>query len=271
MNESTESALLLAGSLESSAIDVGHFKSGSSSLPACYPQRNTGVILHPPVPIVDGGGCLSTADWSLPRERVDHFSALRKRFGQLASEWGLLQRLSTHVDGACEESLFISEEVAMLRQEVLSFLSSKGFGCDGSVAEHQPFLLHVWQALGTLTSDQDVELPSLLLEGVSTGIAQPILPSGVWEKKAEPVAVEQDLRVRLEPWRSASDNLPLAKQLVMEDVVAGHAFVIHGGEAEARERWGDRVAAGKLGVVQLPGKKPRFVGDGSISGANAAS
>ena len=44
----------------------------------------------------------------------------------------------------------------------------------------------------------------------------------------------------------------------MEDVAAGHAFVIHGGEAEAHERWRDRVVAGKLGVVQLPGKSRDF-------------
>ncbi|CAE7206124.1 unnamed protein product, partial [Symbiodinium natans] len=179
--------------------------------------------------------------------------------------------LSAHVENRCEESLFTPDEVEVLRSEVLSFLSSKGFACDDSIVDNQPFLLSVWQALCTLTSDQDVELPRLLLEGVSTGIVQPIPPSGVWEEVAEPVAVEQDLRVHLEPWRSASDNLALAKKLVMDDVAAGHAFVLPGGEAEARARWGDRIAAGKFGVVQVPGKNPRLIGDGSVSGANAAS
>ena len=28
------------------------------------------------------------------------------------------------------------------------------------------------------------------------------------------------------------------------------------------------VASGKLGVVRAPGKKPRLIGDGSVSGAN---
>ena len=169
---------------------------------ACCPQTNACVNLRSRIPIVDGGGCLSTADWSVPREREDHFSALRKRFGHLASEWGLLKRLSAHVENRCEESLFTPDEVEVLRSEVLSFLSSKGFVCDDSVVDNQPFLLSVWQALCALTSDQDVELPRLLLEGVSTGIVQPIPPSGVWEEVAEPVAVEQDLRVHLEPWRS---------------------------------------------------------------------
>ena len=44
-----------------------------------------------------------------------------------------------------------------------------------------------------------------------------------------------------------------------------------GGESAARERWGDRLAAGKFGLVTTPGKKPRLVGDGTISGANGRS
>ena len=34
-----------------------------------------------------------------------------------------------------------------------------------------------------------------------------------------------------------------------------------GGDDEARARWGNRVAAGKLGVVHAPGRKPRLIGD----------
>ena len=63
----------------------------------------------------------------------------------------------------------------------------------------------------------------------------------------------------------------MAKKLLQDDVDQGHAFILAGGEAEARKRWGNRVAAGKLGVVLAPGKKPRLIGDGSNSAANAAS
>ena len=41
--------------------------------------------------------------------------------------------------------------------------------------------------------------------------------------------------------------------------------------AAARARWGNNVAAGKLGVVLAPGRKPRLFGDGSVSGANSAA
>lgn len=45
---------------------------------------------------------------------------------------------------------------------------------------------------------------------------------------------------------------------------------IPGGEGEARLRWGKNVAAGKLGVVCAPGRKPRLIGDGTISGTKDA-
>ena len=32
---------------------------------------------------------------------------------------------------------------------------------------------------------------------------------------------------------------------------------------------GDKIAAGKLGLVKIPGKKPRLIGDATVSGANS--
>ena len=58
---------------------------------------------------------------------------------------------------------------------------------------------------------------------------------------------------------------------MLKDVRAGHAFELPGGVDEARSCLGDRFAAGKLGVVQPPGKNARLVGDGSISGKNPRS
>ena len=65
--------------------------------------------------------------------------------------------------------------------------------------------------------------------------------------------------------------LHLSKQLLQKDIDGGHLFEIPGGQAAARARWRKNLAAGKLGVVHAPGKKPRLIGDGSVSGANARS
>ena len=74
-----------------------------------------------------------------------------------------------------------------------------------------------------------------------------------------------------EPWRSAADDPELTLERLLQDVAKGHAFELQGGEQEARQRWQHLVAAGKLGISQPPGKKPRLLGDGSISGSNSRS
>ena len=101
---------------------------------------------------------------------------------------------------------------------------------------------------------------------------RPIPPSGVWDPvEADEKGPPEELLVHLEPWRSGSEDPALTKQLLQKDIDGGHLFEIPGGQAAARARWGKNLAAGKLGVVHAPGKKPRLIGDGSVSGANARS
>ena len=135
-----------------------------------------------------------------------------------------------------------------------------------------PVMFDMWRALGCLTGDVDYVLPKVLAEEVETGIVKPIVPSGVWDERAVDAAGDDcELRVFDAPWRSASEDVEFTKSLIMKDVEAGFAFILPGGEDEARARWGDHVAAGKLRVVRAPGRKPRLIGDGSVSGANGAS
>ena len=77
----------------------------------------------------------------------------------------------------------------------------------------------------------------------------------------------EELLVHLEPWRSGSEDPALTKQLLQKRIDGGHLFELPGGQAAARSRWGKNLAAGKLG--HAAGKKPRLIGDGSASGANA--
>lgn len=80
-----------------------------------------------------------------------------------------------------------------------------------------------------------------------------------------------DLLVHLEPWQSGLEDVEFTRSLIQGGVDAGRAFILEGGEHAARGRWGRWVASGKLGVVRVPGRKSRLIGDGTISGANAAS
>ena len=91
----------------------------------------------------------------------------------------------------------------------------------------------------------------------------------VWDSVPEDEdAAVCHLQAHTQPWKSAQDDPKLARSLLMQDVEAGFAYILTGGFAEAKQRWGGNLAAGKLGIVQVVGKKPRLIGDGSISGAN---
>lgn len=161
-----------------------------------------------------------------------------------------------------------------LKSIKLNVFSLPVCGTKGSIVQRRcaltnPLLLEAWSALAAHCNDKDASLPHLLERGVPTGVVSPIRFSGVWEQ-SEPASNLNldDLSIHLEPWRSGLDREDLTLELMLKDVAAGHAFELIGGEAEARQRWGDLVAAGKLGIAQPPGKKPRLIGDGTISGAN---
>ena len=190
---------------------------------------------------------------------------LRKTFEGLVSKWSVVQRLRDHVAVHCSEPLFSPSESDLLRAALVDFLNDAGFPCTSQVAPHQPFLLEAWKALAQLLHDKDVNLPDTLSIGVSTGIETPIPASGIWDLvDLEANFDEADLEVHTLPWASASSAADITRQLLDKDVQAGHLMKLERGEAEARERWGHRIAAGKLGVVQVPGKKPRL----AVSGAN---
>ena len=161
-------------------------------------------------PIPDGGGCLSTADWSIPRVKENTFKSLRQMFELLAKKWGLVPRLLAHVANPTADSLLRDSEIQCVRQELVDFLCSQGYHCDAEVSPDQPFLLNAWEALARITGDIDSALPSLLKDGVPIGILTPIAPSGVWD----PIEVEHDmgqtLLIHREPWGSAlnAPNLP---------------------------------------------------------------
>ena len=224
------------------------------------------------LPIADGGGLGSTADWTAPRAAHDQFLVLRKKFQIWVREWGLVSRLQKHVGVSSTASLLTGDETTAVRSALCSFLQQQGFGCDVSVPPRQPFLLSLWGALAQLTGDIDSALPTILEAGVPTGILQPVPCSGVWEPAVLTDADDAEdlpgLVRHLEPWGSAESDPTLVRELLQKDLDAGYLVPLPGGGEEALRRWGANVAAGKFGLVVAPGRKPRLIGDGSVSGVN---
>ena len=102
-------------------------------------------------------------------------------------------------------------------------------------------------------------------------LTTPIPPSGVWDPIEVEHDTEQTLLIHREPWGSAPKSTELTWSLIEKDLKAGHLFELLGGEEEARALWRTKVAAGKFGVVCAEGRKPRLIGDGTVSGTKAAS
>lgn len=79
---------------------------------------------------------------------------------------------------------------------------------------------------------------TLSADGVPTAVLEPIIPSGIWEASSAGISDEVpcDLLIHAGPWQSALDDKSLTKALLTQDVEAGHAFIVEGGEAAARSK-----------------------------------
>ena len=78
------------------------------------------------------------------------------------------------------------------------------------VRRHQPFLLDMWRALSGVTS-------------------------GIWETvHMEEEFDPPELLVHLAPWQSGLEDVDLTRSLIQDNMSAGYAFVLEGGEPEAR-------------------------------------
>ena len=195
----------------------------------------------------DGGGVWSDADWMSPRG-ADSLQGLRQSWEQRVVAWNLIPRLLAHVDAADRCPLLSDDEVHVLRRDIVSFLRQKGWPCTAAVTEGQPFTLEVWGALLGYLNDCDAGLPDILQRGAPTGILTDIPASGVWHPVERPERPDLEFLIHDEPWASATDDPDCLMRLVQADIDAGFAEWLPGGLDEVR--------------------KPRLVGDSSISHAN---
>ena len=215
----------------------------------------------------DGCGIQSTADWAHPRAD-DCLREVRVQWLKYIKEWRLPEHLCEHVSSRSSDPLLSDGEIEVLREGLVSYLRSRGFRCSSHVEPGQPLALEILHALLRLSGDMDGALPELLRDGVPTGIDEPIAPSGVWREVDVPEEVNGELHVFDSPWKSGLEDPELLMRMVQADVDMGFAEWLPGGLPQARERNGDRCAAGRLGLVCKDGADPRLIGDSTVSGAN---
>ena len=129
------------------------------------------------LPVADGGGVMSSANWVKSPQEADRLKGLRSHFLSLVGEWEVVPRLCALTSAGLDQPLFTPDEETALRDALVCFLAKQGCVCCKAILPYQPFLLDAWQALSSFTSDIDSDLPRLLSEGVPTGIISPIVPS----------------------------------------------------------------------------------------------
>ena len=220
----------------------------------------------------DGGGVASDADWYYPRA-PDSIKQLRRMWLQRIDEYDLVPRLARALNlSSGERKAMLSEqEITVLRGDLITFLSKHGICRTGKIVPGQPLALELWDGLFCLTQDLDTDLPSLLDQGVPTGIVHTIPPSGVWREVEVAQRPDLELLVCDSPWGSGLDDPATLLDLAQADVDAGFAEWLLGGLPEAKARFWARCAAERLGLVHKEGSPPRLIGDSTICNANLLS
>ena len=154
--------------------------------------------------------------------------------------------------------MFTDEEIAELRCRFQLWARRKGGPDHG-----QPYCLHALQILSSLIQDR---FPCLL-QGVPTGFDKNIPASNVFASRDSDSTIHAELLLCESNWSSAEANPELLRQLVAKEVEAGYLVPV--ALEEARQRWPDRLAVGKLSIVSSDGRPDRLVVDNSFCNTNA--
>ncbi len=217
----------------------------------------------------------SSADWlQVPEswtEACEKFRPLRDTLLDMAGSWGLPARFDKGFPKGSAGPFSVREEQE-LREIGVAFARSHGIVTDTGVEQGQPFVLGLLNALLNIAGDPDAQLPMILKEGVGTGVWEAIPSSGAYleEDRAKKLCKKTDAPSPVccaQNWGSAVRNPQKVRGLLMDEVSKGFVEKWPGTLEEARARWGaDKVAVGKLALIEEDGKEDRLVGDSSAAG-----
>ena len=130
--------------------------------------------------------------------------------------------------------------------------------------------LYILKSLSEIMMDPDVHLFDHLIAGVPTGFQQDIPISNCFPILTDPIDNSHiHLSVHQTNWKSAEDNLDIARELVQAEVDAGWVEKFQGNLGDAQVKWPLGVSIGKLGIALSEHRPPRLVVDSSICGLNS--
>ena len=224
----------------------------------------------PPFPRHDGGGIVSTGDWSAPKPGIpDSLQTLRKNWMEKIITTRLDKKLMGHFHHRCESAPFSEQELKPFKRFLEEFLLAQGHSPNWTIPADQPMALHILASLSQITHDPDTSLFQYLINGVPTGFSEQIEPSHCFPlHNAEDQSSEIPLSVHFANWGTAEDHPDIVSELVAEEVEKGWVVPFEGSLEDAQQKWPLGVSVGKLGLALTESRPPRLVVDYSISGVN---
>ena len=252
-------ALEALGRISKLPLRLGHL----SDISYASLLKNSGPFVAHRPPICDGAGAPSSADHSLPH--ASGISKASKAWIQWARKSDLSHRVFAHISQSRPEHPLSQEE----QSEALAILCSAlelDQASMATISPGQPFRLELLQALAKLIQDPDQDLPTVLDEGVRTGVFSEIKPSGLWPPaKLQPLSQSEVCQAN---WRPAEEDPETVAALLAEEEAAGWIQQVPGGLKAAKKRWPKGIAVGKLSLVKAEGRDPRLVLDSTICQVN---
>jgi len=223
---------------------------------------------------VDGGGSVSRGDWTSPHPlSKNSLQKVRAEFFKFIFLNKIPHRLLAHLEHNSEEPLLSINEINTLRyiliEEVSDKVRSPSLNSWKSVTIQpgQPFVLQLLFDLQVLTNDHDRQLvPEHLEPGVRTGFKDPVKTSGTWPPKAPDPFTMSELSIAEVNWKKAEANPESVRRLLDDELLNNFIVTWDGSLDQAKEKYPDRFAVGKLRLAQQEGRDDRLTLDTTISG-----
>ena len=100
--------------------------------------------------------------------------------------------------------------------------------------------------------------------GFHTGVIEPTRFSGIWRRQQTDTREDPEFGIHDTNWKSAEDDPDTVSRLIQDDIDANFVQECHRDIAQAKKRWPEGVAVGRLSVARADQREPRLCLDSTI-------